>query len=69
MAHGNKFVNLENLKYYDRCLKQYINMRIDLNTKKSTKCHSCGAPITSSKCDYCGTDFEQVMIWGQSITN
>lgn len=48
-------------------LSQYISTKSHSYTsctKKSTNCPNCGAPITSSKCDYCGTDFEQVMLWG-----
>ena len=60
----NTFISLENLKYYDKCLKEYINMKINLNTNKSTNCPNCGAVITSSRCEYCGTDFEQSAIWG-----
>ena len=45
-------------------MKQYIKMQIELQVKKETHCPNCGALITSSKCDYCGTDFEQSALWG-----
>lgn len=59
-----KYIDLKGLEYYTECLKQYINMKIELSVNKSTHCPNCGALITSSKCDYCGTDFEQSAIWG-----
>ena len=62
----NKYISLEALKYYDKLLKEYINMKIELNINKSTHCPNCGALITSSKCEYFGTDFEQTAIWGIS---
>ena len=37
------------------------------NINKSTNCPNCGAPITSSKCDYCGTNFEASAMWGMRI--
>lgn len=48
-------------------IHKYINTKphsYNSYTKKSTKCPNCGAPITSSKCDYCGTDFKQAMLYG-----
>ena len=60
-------ITFENLKYYDKCLKEYLNMKIELSTKKSTHCPNCGAVITGGKCEYCGTDFEQSMIWGRCV--
>ena len=42
----------------------YIKTNSDAN--KTTNCPNCGAPITSSKCDYCGTDFEASAMWGMA---
>ncbi len=61
-----KYIDLKGLEHYTECLKQYINMKIELSVNKSTHCPNCGALITSSKCEYCGTDFEQSAIWGMS---
>jgi hypothetical protein len=55
------------LKYYDQRIKKYINMKMELSINKSTHCPNCGAVITSSKCGYCGTDFEQSAMWGMNI--
>ena len=57
-----KFIDSKALEVYTKCMKEYINMKIELSTKHSTNCPNCGAPITSSKCEYCGTDFEQKMM-------
>ena len=62
-----RYISLENLEYYTKCLKQYINMKIELGVNKSTHCPNCGALITSSKCEYCGTDFEASAMWGMRI--
>lgn len=62
-----KYVDLKGLEYFAKCMKEYVNMQIDLRTNKSTNCPNCGAVITSSKCEYCGTDFEQSALWG--LTN
>lgn len=61
------FIDLKGLEYFAKCMKEYVNMQIELKVNKSTNCPNCGAPITSSKCEYCGTDFEQSMLWGQVI--
>lgn len=61
---AQKYVSLENLEYFTKLMKQYVKMQIDLQIKKETHCPNCGALITSSKCDYCGTDFEQSALWG-----
>lgn len=36
-------------------------------TNKTTNCPNCGAPITSNKCEYCGTNFEASAIWGMEM--
>lgn len=56
-----KFVNLEILKYYDKLIKDYINVKVELTCNKRTNCPNCGAPIEGMKCEYCGTDFETIM--------
>ena len=58
-----KFIDMDGLMYFSERIKQYIDMKIELSTNKSTNCPNCGAPITSSKCEYCGTDFEKSIIW------
>lgn len=58
-----KFVDLKGLEYFAEQIKQYIDKKIELQIHKRTNCPNCGAVITSSKCEYCGTDFEQVMLW------
>jgi predicted amidophosphoribosyltransferase len=62
-----KYIDLKGLEHYTECFKQYINMKIELSVNKSTLCPNCGAPITSSKCEYCGTDFEASAMWGKFI--
>jgi len=57
--NGNKVISLQNLKQYHENLMKYIDMKIELVTIKKTNCPNCGAPITSMKCEYCGTDFEK----------
>ena len=56
------YLDMESLKYYDKYAKKYINnMKFKFN--KSTTCPNCGAAITSSKCEYCGADFEEGALW------
>ena len=62
---ATKFIDVNALEYYTKCMKQYINMKVELQTNKKTNCPNCGAPITSSKCPYCDTDFEQIMLCGK----
>ena len=61
-----KYIDLKGLEHYTKCLKQYISMKIELTVNKSTHCPNCGALITCSKCEYCGTDFEASAMWGTS---
>ena len=37
------------------------------DTNKTTNCPNCGAPITSSKCEYCETDFRASAMWGMAM--
>ena len=37
------------------------------NTNKTTNCPNCGAPITGSRCEYCGTDFGASAMWGMTM--
>lgn len=30
--------------------------------KNSSNCPNCGAPISGTRCEYCGTDFEPVYV-------
>ena len=62
-----KYISLEGLKHYDRCVKEYINLKVNLANNISTHCPNCNALITSSKCEYCGTDFEASAIWGRGL--
>lgn len=62
-----KYIDFKGLEHYTSCLKQYINMKIELMVNKSTHCPNCGALITSSKYEYCGTDFEASAMWGTSL--
>ena len=62
-----KHIDSRGLEYYTKKIKEYINLKVELTTNKSTHCPNCGALITSSKCEYCGTDFEASMMWGMSI--
>lgn len=64
-----KYVTSDSLIKYEQCLNEYeyINMKTELAINKSTNCPSCGAPITSSKCEYCGTDFEASAMWGMAM--
>ena len=52
-----KCVTLEGLEYYHKRLMKTIDAKIDLGIKGKTNCPNCGAVITSTKCEYCGTDF------------
>ena len=61
-----KYIDSRGLEYYTKKIKEYINLKVELATNKSTHCPNCGALITSSKCEYCGTDFEASMMWGMS---
>lgn len=61
------YIDLKGLEYYTQKIKECINLKVELATNKSTHCPNCGALITSSKCEYCGTDFEASMMWGMRI--
>ena len=43
-------------------IQDAINYLEKNNLKPKLNCPNCGALITSSKCEYCGTDFEQKMM-------
>ena len=43
-------------------IQNAINYLEKMNLKPKLNCPNCGAPITGSKCEYCGTDFEQKMM-------
>ena len=60
------YLDYENIKAYDTLLELANWTKTHSDTNKTTNCPNCGAPITSSKCEYCGTDFEQSAIWGMS---
>lgn len=51
------FLDIEGLEYFYKRMKEYVDIKIDLNTKKYTNCPNCGAVITGIKCEYCGTNF------------
>ena len=78
MANNKKYINFHNLQLINERINKCINIEADtiMNAKlyadkstqsKSTHCPNCNALITSSKCLYCGTDFEQSAIWGKEI--
>lgn len=46
-----KYLTQEGLEYYTKNLKQYIDMKVELQINKSTHCTNCG------------TNFEQSMLW------
>lgn len=52
-----KFLDLEGLRLFDEKMKEYIDKKIELSKFSFTNCPNCGAIITSSKCEYCRTDF------------
>ena len=54
------YIDIKGLQYYTKLMKQYIDKKVELTCNKFTNCPNCGAVITSSKCEYCGTDFEQI---------
>lgn len=54
-----QYINLECLSYFCKKMKEYVDMKIELGVNKRVNCPNCGAPITSMKCEYCGTDFEK----------
>lgn len=55
-----KIVTAETLQYYHERLMKCIDAKLTLHDTGRTNCPNCGAIITSSKCEYCGTDF---MVW------
>ena len=52
-----KYITLDGLRRYTELMKQYIDLQINLSKHSKTNCPNCGAVITSTKCEYCGTDF------------
>lgn len=58
-----QYINTDCLTYFIEQIKQNIDKKIELRAHKNTTCPNCGAVITSNRCEYCGTDFEQVMLW------
>ena len=75
---ANKYINFHNLELYKERVNKCLNTDMDtlMNAKlyadktisfKSTHCPNCAAPITSSKCPYCDTDFKQSAIWGKEL--
>ena len=55
------------LSPYDTLSELAYYTKTHSDTNKTTNCPNCGAPITSSKCDYCGTDFEASAMWGMTM--
>ena len=62
-----KLVDLKGLEYFAKRMKEYIDVKTELTYNKRTNCPNCGAAITSTKCEYCGTDFEAIMRIGQEV--
>jgi predicted amidophosphoribosyltransferase len=62
------FIDLKGLEYFTKCMKEYVNMQIDLKINKSTNCPNCGAPLTrinARNCSYCGTPIVEynIKVW------
>lgn len=57
MAKIQKYIDLKGLEIYHERLITMIDKKIELSKFAFTNCPNCGAIITSSKCEYCGTDF------------
>lgn len=55
-----KYIDIEGLKYLTNLMKEYVDIKVDLTLNKRASCPNCGAPITSFKCEYCGTDFSVI---------
>lgn len=53
-----KLVDIKSLEYFVKLMKRYIDVKTELTYNRQTNCPNCGAVITSTKCEYCGTDFE-----------
>lgn len=53
----NKYVTLENLKYYHKLNMKSMKALLELYYDGITNCPHCGAPIQKEQCDYCGTNF------------
>ena len=53
----NKYVTLENLKYYHKLNMKSMKALLELYHDGITNCPHCGAPIQKEQCDYCGTNF------------
>lgn len=50
--------SLDTLKELSDYIKENdSNLNNNNSIKKQTNCPNCGAPITSYKCEYCGTRF------------
>ena len=54
------YLDQEGLKYFWKKVKTYIDIKTELAEKKQVNCPNCGAPITDTKCPYCGTSFDLV---------
>ena len=57
-----KYVDLKALEYYHEKIMECIDRKIELQYKGVTNCPNCCAVITSSTCDYCGTDFTKLFL-------
>lgn len=55
-----KYVDIDILKIYHSKLMQLMDVKIGLSQNKYTNCPNCGAPLTSTQCEYCGTRFDIV---------
>ena len=55
------YVSLDALKEYDKYIKLYIAMHDGILENEETECPKCGAVITSSVCENCGTDFSNFL--------
>ena len=55
IVHGKTFFDSNDYM----TIQDAINYLEKMNLKPKLNCPNCGAPITGSKCEYCGTYFEQ----------
>lgn len=58
-----KYLTMDGLEYFAKRMKQYIDVRAELTHNHQTNCPNCSAPITGTKCEYCGTNFDPTIIF------
>lgn len=58
---SKKYLTLDSLMLFDAKIKEYTNKNFEEYKAKQLNCPNCAAPITSEKCEYCGTDFRRLI--------